>query len=169
MANTQGKCHICLVSLYLHPLLFGMQTIFALNSPLSIYILFATYLQGANLCTSIFSSSEFHLDKPEKSCSRHSRTICARKSYKTKLTIKKLQIICSGYLNQLQCTYRCTYSTFCRKCFYLLSKLILLKSYQECSYFQSIYLCSTNLCDSVLYKKVDANLSLWMKYIQCIM
>ena len=54
--------------LYLHPLFFGMQTIFAINLLLSIYI-FATYLQGANLCQSIFSSSEFHLDKPEKSCS----------------------------------------------------------------------------------------------------
>ena len=71
--------------------------------------------------------------------------------------------------NLQYCTYRSTYSTFCRKCFYLLSKLILEKSYQELSYFQLMYLCSINLSDSVLYKKEDATLSLWMKYVQCIM
>ena len=72
VANTHDKCHICL---YFHSAVFTPPVFWYANhlchkfTPQYLHICYINYLQGANLCKSIFPSREFYLDKPEKSCS----------------------------------------------------------------------------------------------------
>lgn len=105
MTNTHGKCHICLVSLYLHLLFFGMLTIFAKNLLLS--ITYFRHICKEQICVNLF----FHpvnftwinlkshvLDIPEP-------FVCGKIVNNKTNHQEPTGTICSGYLNHFNRVY----------------------------------------------------------------